>query len=75
MMFGLEKVIAPFGNAAAFYFTAKPEKKKQVLALLIPAALTAILTGITEPFEFTFLFVAPALFVINALISATMNTF
>lgn len=74
MMFGLEKVIAPFGIAAAFYMTAKPEKKKQVLALLIPAALTAVLTGITEPFEFTFLFVAPVLFVIYALISATMNT-
>lgn len=74
MMFGLEKLIAPFGIAAAFYFTAKPEKKKQVLALLIPASLTAILTSITEPFEFTFLFVAPVLFVIYALISATMNT-
>lgn len=74
LMFGTEKVFAPLGVAAAFYFTAKPEKKKQVLALLIPAVLTAILAGITEPFEFTFLFVAPILFVIYALISATMNT-
>jgi alpha-glucoside PTS system EIICB component len=74
MMYGLEKVIAPFGIAAAFYLTAKQEKKKQVLALLIPAVLTAVLAGITEPFEFTFLFVAPVLFVVYALISATMNT-
>lgn len=74
MMFGLEKVIAPFGITAAFYLTARPEKKKQVLALLIPALLTAVLTGITEPFEFTFLFVAPVLFIVYAIISATMNT-
>ena len=36
-----------------FYTTAKKEKRKQVLALMIPAALTAMLTGITEPIEFT----------------------
>lgn len=74
IMFGTEKVFAPIGIAAAFYFTAKPEKKKQVLSLLIPAVLTAILAGITEPFEFTFLFVAPILFVVYAIISATMDT-
>ncbi|WP_071393032.1 alpha-glucoside-specific PTS transporter subunit IIBC [Bacillus tuaregi] len=74
MMFGTEKVFAPIGIAAAFYLTAKPEKKKRVLSILIPVVLTAILTGTTEPFEFTFLFVAPILFVIYALISATMNT-
>ena len=39
------------------YMTAKPEKKKQALALLLPMTLTAILCGVTEPIEFTFLFV------------------
>ncbi|WP_276643415.1 alpha-glucoside-specific PTS transporter subunit IIBC [Caldibacillus debilis] len=73
-LFGSEKVFAPIGIAAAFYMTANPKKKKQVLTILIPAVLTAVLTGITEPFEFTFLFVAPILFVIYALISATMDT-
>lgn len=74
LMYGMEKVFAPIGIAAAFYFTAKPEKRKQVLALLIPAALTAMVAGITEPFEFTFLFIAPILFIVYSILSATMNT-
>ena len=54
--------------------TAKPEKKKQVFALLLPMTLTAILCGVTEPIEFTFLFVAPPLFVVHALLAATLST-
>lgn len=73
-LFGNDKIFPPIGIAAAFYVTAKKEKRKQVLALLIPAGLTAILAGITEPFEFSFLFVAPVLFVIHAILSATMET-
>ena len=56
---GNSKVFAPIGIAAAFYTTARPEKRKEVLALMIPVSLTAILIGITEPLEFTFLFLAP----------------
>lgn len=56
MIFGLP------GAALAMYRCAKPEKKKLVGGLLLSAALTAMLTGITEPIEFTFLFVAPALY-------------
>ena len=56
MIFGLT------GAALAMYRTAKPEKKKQVGGLLFSAALTSMLTGITEPIEFSFLFVAPILF-------------
>lgn len=56
MIFGLP------GAALAMYRTAKPEKKKQVGGLLFSAALTSMLTGITEPIEFSFLFVAPILF-------------
>ena len=60
MMFGLP------GAALAMYKCAKPEKRKAVGGLLGAAALTALLTGITEPLEFTFLFVAPVLFAVHA---------
>ncbi len=59
MIFGLT------GAALAMYRNAKPEKKKVVGGLLISAALTAMLTGITEPIEFTFLFVAPAMYAVH----------
>ena len=59
MIFGLP------GAALAMYKCAKPENKKTVGGLLISAALTSMLTGITEPLEFTFLFVAPLLYVIH----------
>ncbi len=72
-LFGNAKVFAPIGITLAFYSTAKKEKRKQVLALMIPAALTAMLTGITEPIEFTFLFIAPILFFVHALLCACIN--
>ena len=59
MIFGLP------GAALAMYRTAKPEKRKVAGGLLISAALTAMLTGITEPLEFTFLFVAPAMYAVH----------
>ena len=60
MMFGL------VGAALAMYQCAKPSKKKLVGGLMLGAALTSFLTGITEPLEFIFLFVAPWLYVIHA---------
>lgn len=54
------------GAALAMYRCAKPERKKQVGGLLLSAALTSVLTGITEPLEFSFLFVAPVLFIISS---------
>ena len=59
MIFGLP------GAALAMYKVAKPEKRKEVGGLLLSAALTSMLTGITEPLEFTFLFVAPLLYGIH----------
>ncbi|MDO5146037.1 MAG: glucose PTS transporter subunit IIA [Eubacteriales bacterium] len=59
------------GAALAMYTCAKPEKKKEAGSLLISVALTTFLTGITEPIEFTFLFLAPALFVIHVLLAGT----
>ena len=55
------------GAALAMYKTAKPEKRKVVGGLLFSAALTSMLTGITEPIEFTFLFVAPFLYLIHCI--------
>ncbi len=57
------------GAALAMYRCARPEKKKEVYGLLFSAALTSIMTGITEPIEFSFLFVAPVLFGINAIMA------
>ncbi len=59
MIFGLP------GAAYAMYRCARPENRKKVGGLLLSAALTSMLTGITEPIEFTFLFVAPLLYVIH----------
>ncbi len=61
MIFGLP------GAALAMYHTAKTNKRKIVGGLLLSAALTSVLTGITEPLEFTFLFVAPFLYLIHCI--------
>ena len=71
---GNSKVFASPGIAAAFYFTARPENRKKVLAILIPVTLTAVLAGITEPLEFTFLFISPPLFALHAVLAATLAT-
>lgn len=63
MMFGLPAA------ALAMYKTAAPSKKKVVGSLLASAAVTALLTGITEPIEFTFLFVAPVLYGVHCLLA------
>ena len=63
MIFGLP------GAALAMYHTSKPEKRKAVQGLLVSAALTSMLTGITEPLEFTFLFVAPLLYGIHCFLA------
>lgn len=63
MIFGLP------GAALAMYRCAKPEKKKAAGGLLLSAALACMMTGITEPLEFSFLFVAPALFVVQVVLA------
>ena len=63
MIFGLP------GAALAMYTCAKDTKKKVAGSLLLSAALTSMLTGITEPIEFTFLFVAPILYVIHSILA------
>lgn len=71
---GNSKVFGLPAAALAMYVTSKSSKKKIVAGLLIPAALTGFLTGITEPIEFTFLFAAPVLFVVHAILGACMSS-
>ena len=65
MIFGLP------GAALAMYRCAKPEKKKAAGGLLLGAALACMVTGITEPIEFSFLFVAPMLFVVQVILAGS----
>ena len=69
---GMSKLFGCPGIALALYATAKPERRKKIAALVAPAAVVAVLCGITEPLEFTFLFVAPALFFVHACLAATL---
>jgi PTS system N-acetylglucosamine-specific IIC component len=63
MMFGLPAA------CLAMYRTARPERRKAVGGLLLSMALTAFLTGVTEPIEFSFMFLAPVLFLIHAILT------
>ena len=69
MIFGLP------GAALAMYTCARKEKRKVAGGLLLSASLTAMLTGITEPIEFTFLFVAPALYLFHSLLAGLSYMF
>ncbi|WP_410511397.1 PTS transporter subunit EIIC [Paenibacillus sp. BR2-3] len=63
MMFALP------GAALAFIHTAKPEKRKMVASIFIGSAIASFLTGITEPLEFSFMFIAPLLYLVHALLT------
>jgi N-acetylglucosamine PTS system EIICBA or EIICB component len=63
MMFGLPAA------CLAMYRTARPERRKAVSGLLLSMALTSFLTGITEPIEFTFMFLAPVLYAVHAILT------
>lgn len=64
MMFGLPAA------ALAIAHSARPERRKAVLGMMISLALTSFVTGVTEPIEFAFMFIAPALYVIHAVLTA-----
>ncbi|WP_432196959.1 PTS transporter subunit EIIC [Streptomyces sp. bgisy027] len=64
MMFGLPAA------AIAIAHCARPERRKAVMGMMISLALTSFVTGVTEPIEFAFLFIAPALYVIHAVLTA-----
>lgn len=63
MMFGL------LGACLAFIQTAKPENKAKITSIMIAAGFTSFFTGVTEPVEFAFMFVAPALYVLHAVLT------
>ena len=63
MMFGLPAA------CLAMYHTARPERRKAVGGMLLSMALTAFLTGVTEPIEFTFMFLAPVLYAVHAVLT------
>ncbi len=63
MMFGLPAA------AFAMYQEAKPEKKKQIASLMLAGAVTSFVTGVTEPLEFAFMFVAPLLYGVHAFLT------
>jgi len=63
MMFGLP------GAALAFYHTARPENKAKVASIMIAAGFASFFTGVTEPLEFAFMFVAPVLYIIHAILT------
>jgi PTS system N-acetylglucosamine-specific IIC component len=65
MMFGLP------GACLAMYSTARPERRRLVGGLLLSMALTSFLTGVTEPIEFAFMFLAPALYAVHAVLTGT----
>ncbi|MBS7577826.1 MULTISPECIES: alpha-glucoside-specific PTS transporter subunit IIBC [unclassified Enterococcus] len=69
---GNSKIFASIGISLSFIATAKPERRKKVMTIIIPVALTAMLIGVTEPLDFTFLFIAPPLFIVHAILTGLM---
>lgn len=68
LTYGLVKTFGVIGVALAFYTTAKKSKQANLKAQLIPSTLTAVIAGITEPLEFTFIFAAPVLWFVYSVI-------
>lgn len=68
---GLAKTFGYIGICAAFYYTARPENKKNIKNILIPLVMTASLAGVTEPIDFMFAFTAPLLFLVHSVIAGT----
>lgn len=63
---GISKMYGLIGACLAMYVTADPDKKQRAKAILIPAAFTSFIAGVTEPIEFSFMFIAPILYVVHA---------
>ncbi len=74
MFFGFSKIWGTIGTVLAFIHTARPERKAQTRALLIPPAMVAILAGITEPLEFLYLFASPVLWLVHSLLDGLFQT-
>lgn len=68
---GISKTFGLIGACLAMYHTARPENKGKIKAVLVTAAVTSFIAGVTEPIEFSFLFVAPILFVVHAILAGS----
>lgn len=68
---GISKMFGLIGACLAMYHTARPENRGKIKAVLITAAVTSFIAGVTEPIEFSFLFVAPVLFVVHAVLAGS----
>lgn len=68
---GISKMFGLVGAGLAMYHTARPENRDKIKAILIAAVSTSFVAGITEPIEFSFLFVAPILFVVHAVLAGS----
>ena len=68
---GISKMFGLIGACLAMYHTARPENKGKIKAVLVTAAVTSFIAGVTEPIEFSFLFVAPILFVVHAILAGS----
>ena len=68
---GISKMFGLIGACLAMYHTARPENRGKIKAVLITAATTSFIAGVTEPIEFSFLFVAPVLFVVHAVLAGS----
>ncbi|OCN05075.1 PTS sugar transporter subunit IIC [Erysipelotrichaceae bacterium MTC7] len=67
--FGFAKAFGVLGAFLAFIKTAKPERRKQVISMLLPSVFVAMVAGITEPFDFMFLFASPLLWLVHGLLT------
>ncbi len=68
---GISKMFGLLGACLAMYHTARKENRKKIKAVLVTAAVTSFIAGVTEPIEFSFLFVAPVLFVVHAVLAGS----
>ena len=68
---GISKMFGLIGACLAMYQTARKENKPKIKAVLVTAAVTSFVAGVTEPIEFSFLFVAPVLFVVHAILAGS----
>ena len=68
---GISKMFGLIGACLAMYQTARPENREKIKPILIAAAVTSFIAGVTEPIEFSFLFVAPILFVVHAVLAGS----
>ena len=68
---GISKMFGLLGACLAMYHTARKENQEKIKAVLVTAAVTSFVAGVTEPIEFSFLFVAPVLFVVHAVLAGS----